>query len=138
MKSNVTSLSVCLSAYINLLCNFHILSFAFDLSSSLPVTVFRRPHFLCSIFECGKYKTWYTISTTLSPHSLKFLSCFCLESPEALLGTKRVPKRNWLWRWIQIYLDCHSCRSFVLSLPILTPLPGYTTNHSCSVLSNSK
>lgn len=80
MKSNVTSLSVCLSAYINLLCNFHILSFAFDLSSSLPVTVFRRPHFLCSIFECGKYKTWYTISTTLSPHSLKFLSCLFGES----------------------------------------------------------
>ena len=66
MKSNVTSLSGCLSVYINLLCNVHILSFAFDLSSSLPVAVFRWPHFLCSIFEYGKYKTWYTVSTTLS------------------------------------------------------------------------
>lgn len=105
MKSNVTSLSVCLSAYINLLCNFHILSFAFDLSPSLPVTVFRWLHFLCSIFACGKYKTWYTINNTLSPHFLKFLSCFCLESPEALL----VPfSCYWLWRWIQIYVDCIS------------------------------
>lgn len=56
---------------------------------------------------------------SLSPHFLKSLSCFCLDSPEALF----VPLScYWLWRWMQIYVDCHSCRSFVLSLPLLNTL----------------